>query len=90
MDRSFSKLSPAEQDNILEGPALPPPHGIVPVFVDPTKPKIPNLGFGLMITSNVISILCAAIRFYVKRYCIKKLRIEDCKSIINGCFVNEY
>jgi hypothetical protein len=62
----------------LDMPALAPPPGVVPNFVDP--PTNRTAIFGVFVTCLVIMTLAVAIRMYTKIFMLKKLAVEDCES----------
>jgi hypothetical protein len=62
---------------ILEQPALKPPQGVVPNFVDP-----PNLrNDPLTITLLLISTIVVWIRLYTKLRIVRKPVLEDCECM---------
>lgn len=61
--------------SLLNGPALPPPDGIIPNFDDP--PRNNGLGYGLLSMFFAIGTAAFALRLYAKLFCVKKLRLED-------------
>ncbi len=75
-----SNLTPDEQEEVLNGPALPPPPGVVPNFDNPGRWNY----WGILTNVLCLTITLAVIglRAYVKIFCVKKPRIEDCKYLI--------
>jgi hypothetical protein len=78
--RSFVTMVPHGNfpNSNLEMPALAPPPGVVPNFIDP--PTNRSAIFAVFITCLVIMTLAVTIRMYTKILMLKKLAIEDCKS----------
>lgn len=77
MDNLFYELPPAAQKALLEGPAIPPPPGIVPNFSHP--PSHREIGWVVAILCLSLSVLAVAVRMYARIVCDKRVRIEDCK-----------
>ncbi|KAI0538554.1 hypothetical protein GGR58DRAFT_501059 [Xylaria digitata] len=71
----LSKLSPAEQEKTLNGPALMPPPGAVPNFDNP--PNKNDVGIVTNAICLFVTLLVIVLRAYAKIVCVKKLRIED-------------
>ncbi|KAI3339261.1 hypothetical protein F4824DRAFT_508660 [Ustulina deusta] len=71
----LSNLTPDEQEEVLNGPALPPPPGVVPNFDNPGRWNY----WGILTNVLCLTITLAVIglRAYVKIFCVKKPRIED-------------
>jgi hypothetical protein len=61
----------------LDMPALAPPPGVVPNFIDPPTNRAAI--FVVFVTCLVIMTLAVAIRMYTKIFMLKKLAIEDCE-----------
>jgi hypothetical protein len=75
MEALFDSLSPVEKARFLSGPALQPPPGIAPQFVNP--PNRNALSFGIVVTGTILAVLVVAVRLYTRIFCIKRLRLED-------------
>ena len=80
MAEDFAKLTRAQQQVLLDGPAISPPIGIAPNFTDPERHY--SLSWGVLITSAALSAIAVSIRLYTRIFCIRKLRIEDCKLTV--------
>jgi len=78
----FAHLTPEQRQAALEGPALRPPTGVLPNFIDP--PNQNTLGYSLLAGCATVCILVVGIRLYAKLIRVKKMDIEDCKSS-EGC-----
>ena len=81
MASQIASLIIVQQRSLLEGPALKPPPGVIPNFVDP--PNQTSLGYGILFMCAGLSTLAVVIRLYSKAFCTKKLDIEDGKSRFN-------
>ncbi|KAF2872740.1 hypothetical protein BDV95DRAFT_606325 [Massariosphaeria phaeospora] len=75
----FHELSPAAQKSLLEGPAMPPPSGVVSNFSNPAKPYAP--GWVIMIMCSILSTVAVVLRMYSKIVCAKRVAIEDYLAI---------
>ncbi|KAI0862763.1 hypothetical protein F4860DRAFT_110832 [Xylaria cubensis] len=71
----LSSLPPAQQQAILNGPALAPPAGVVPNFDNPPNGNV--LCLIIMTIFLVIATLVFALAVYAKLFYIKKLHVED-------------
>ncbi|TRX89573.1 hypothetical protein FHL15_009482 [Xylaria flabelliformis] len=80
----ISSLPPAQQQAILNGPALAPPAGVVPNLDNPPNSNV--LCLIIMTIFLVIATLVFTLAVYAKLFYIKKLHVEDCKtiSVLNG------
>ena len=71
-------LPQAQVEELLNGPGLAPPNGIIPNFKDPSSQK------QVVIAANVICLVIASIglfiRVYTKVFLVKRYGWEDCKS----------
>ncbi|KAF2651292.1 hypothetical protein K491DRAFT_682314 [Lophiostoma macrostomum CBS 122681] len=80
MAASFATLTPAEQDAMLNGPALQPPPGVSPDFVNP--PNQTTLAYGVLAVCASLATIVVAIRVYAKAFCNRKMHIEDYLAIL--------
>jgi hypothetical protein len=80
MEAIFAALTPAEKEYFLDSPALAPPPGVVPNFIDPPN-KLP-LCLGLTIATTTVSVIVVSLRLYTRIFCIKKMRLEDYLTIV--------
>ena len=64
------------RDSILDEPALEPPSGVTPNFVDP--PSLQNLYLTAAIPLLVVTSLAITARIYTKSVIIRKWMPEDC------------
>lgn len=72
-----STMSPEEQEKYMNGPAFPPPSGVVPNFEDP-----PNNNAAAIATIACSLALCCSFSLlyaYMKLFVTKKVHIADCK-----------
>ncbi|KAJ4288366.1 hypothetical protein N0V90_011600 [Kalmusia sp. IMI 367209] len=75
MAELFHKLSPAAQKAMLEGPAIPPPLGVLPNFEHP--PNRRALGWAITILCTSLSTFAVLLRMYSRIVCAKRVGIED-------------
>jgi hypothetical protein len=76
MDELFQRLSPAEKEAFLNGPALPPPSG-VPDFHYRSGGSMAC--YTTILFSIILVAFMALTRLYAKVFCLKVMRVEDCK-----------
>jgi hypothetical protein len=76
---SFSALSPAQQQTVLDGPALPPPEGMQSNFDNP--PSFNTGGYIVVSFCLAISTAFVFIRIYSRAFLTKQFRIEECKYL---------
>ncbi|KAL4778352.1 hypothetical protein BJX76DRAFT_362816 [Aspergillus varians] len=74
------ELSPEQRQALLEGPAGPPPPGVVANFVDP--PNLQVAGQAIVIVLWSLASICFAIRIYTKAFIIRRIRVSDYAMII--------
>ncbi|KAF2689792.1 hypothetical protein K458DRAFT_384427 [Lentithecium fluviatile CBS 122367] len=75
MTFDLASLPPIWQTAVLEGPALRPPPGVQPNFINP--PNQNSLGYALLVICGVVSTMMTGIRLYAKFITSKKFGIED-------------
>ncbi|KAF2111376.1 hypothetical protein BDV96DRAFT_690295 [Lophiotrema nucula] len=75
MSAQFAALSPTQKHALLEGPALKPPTGVAPNFIDP--PNENAIGYSVVIICASLSAAVVIIRLYAKVFCTKKVDGED-------------
>jgi hypothetical protein len=78
MPFDLASLPAIWQKAILDGPALRPPPGVQPNFIDPENQN--SLGYALIIICAAVSTAMTGIRLYAKLTSLKRLGIEDCES----------
>ena len=66
----------AEIQELLNGPALAPPQGVKPSFVDP--PNLDTLSYALLLVFVTIPTCILCIRLYTKARIVKKMALDDC------------
>ncbi|KAI1824024.1 hypothetical protein F4861DRAFT_285973 [Xylaria intraflava] len=71
----FNSLPPDKQEELLNGPASPPPHGVVSNFDNP--PNQNHLSLGVTNTGLVISSLFVILWIFSKAFCLRKIHVED-------------
>ncbi|KAI1078775.1 hypothetical protein F5B20DRAFT_192027 [Whalleya microplaca] len=71
----LSYLSPAQQAAFLEGPALPPPPGVIPDFDNPSNGN--RFSVGIEISCIVVTSVFFTVRLYVSWFVFKKLFLND-------------
>ena len=79
MEALYRSMTPAQKEKFLNGPALQPPPGVVPHFVNP--PNRNGLCYSVLILSICVSTIVVFLRMWARIFCVKKFRIEDCKYI---------
>lgn len=87
---NFQSLSPAEQEFILNSPALEPPEGVVPNFADPNtdtyRSDIAQFTNALCLILSTAAVLTRA----YSRFCAKRIEIEDGKYLLDIQFIGGY
>lgn len=63
----------------LDGPAMAPPPGIIPNYVDP--PNLEKEFYIDLILCLTISVLVVSMRMWTKARLVRKVQIEDCKKL---------
>ncbi|KAI1276491.1 hypothetical protein F5Y07DRAFT_389242 [Xylaria sp. FL0933] len=71
----ISSLPPEQQEAILNGPALPPPPGVVPNFANP--PNQNAIAHATLAISLTLTTIASLIRFCARVFVIKATRLED-------------
>jgi hypothetical protein len=79
MSLDFSSLAPAEQQALLDGPALAPPPGVVPDFHSP--PNKNEMAYVIYGVCFLLGSLVVALRTYSTWYCARKAYLGDCKEL---------
>jgi len=70
------------REELLELPALLPPKGVEPNFIDPSSMQDE---FNYVITlSLAIAALSVMIRLYTRKFIVRNLALDDCKFLF-GC-----
>ena len=82
---SWSSLSPAQQQAILDEPALPPPDGVIPNFDNPMKDNA--TAFVLITLLPTIIAVASLSRAYSRAFILKKIYLEDSKLLYVVCFL---
>ena len=76
-------LSPQQQlqllQKALDGPAMAPPPGVKPNFVNP--PNLEKEFYADLILCLTISVLVVCMRMWTKARLVRKVQIEDCKKL---------
>ena len=74
-----SIMNQAVKDAILDGPALAPPPGVKPNFVNPDNLAHP----GLAVLQLTIATLVVLMRTYTKLGVLRKMQAEDCEYLLH-------
>ena len=81
LSKVFQSSTPAEQERLLNGPALDPPEGIIPVFNDPpNQSDMARIIFSICIALTSILVF---LRIYAVWFVTKKVHLADCESRLN-------
>ncbi|TGJ78622.1 hypothetical protein E0Z10_g10142 [Xylaria hypoxylon] len=80
MSVNWYSLQPAQQQAILDGPALPPPPGILSNFDDPANMN--SLTLAVISAAVVLGTLAVLIRVYAKVISARRARLEDYLGLI--------
>lgn len=75
---TLSDLTPQQLQALLDGPALPPPPGIIPQLDHP--PNLRTTGNAVQIVCLVLATLALCMRLYTKAAIIRQIVLADCKS----------
>ncbi len=67
----------ATLEQLLEGPGLEPPPGVLPNFSDPQSQSVANLACN--ITCLTVATICVAIRMYTRFVITRSHGWEDCE-----------
>ncbi|KAI0390774.1 hypothetical protein F5Y17DRAFT_443241 [Xylariaceae sp. FL0594] len=78
---SFASLTPAQQEYILDGPALRPPPGVQPNFDHP--PNMNHVIYPVIILGLVLSTIFMILRIYGRWYCMKSVKVQDGLGILS-------
>lgn len=73
----FPNLPPDVQQEILNGPGLPPPEGVKPDFTKPENQ--PSVTIGVSVVCLALVTFSVAARAYSRVVFVRKLRVEDCR-----------
>ncbi|KAI1737680.1 hypothetical protein F4680DRAFT_467961 [Xylaria scruposa] len=72
---NFASLTPAQQEHILNSPALQPPHGVQPDFDHP--PNLNYIVYPTIVLGLILSTLFILLRIYGRWYCMKTVKVQD-------------
>lgn len=70
--------TPEQLQVLLNGPALPPPPGVIPQLDHP--PNLQGTGIAVQIVCLVLSTIALCMRLYTKTRIIRQLVPADCQS----------
>lgn len=76
----MSSPTPEQLQALLNGPALKPPPGVVPNFIDP--PNLYDTAIAVQIVTLVLSTVAVAMRIYTKVRIIHQMAAADCRSFL--------
>ncbi|KAF7631423.1 hypothetical protein F9C07_2276778 [Aspergillus flavus] len=72
-------MSPEELDALLAAPALAPPPGVTPNFDNPSRHN--DYAWGITTVCMVVATLCLFLRWYVRIWLDRRVRMEDVLTI---------
>ena len=84
---TLSNLTPQQLQAFLDGPALPPPPGVIPQLDHP--PNLRTTGIAAQVVCLVLATLALCMRLYTKAAIIRQIVLADCKSY-DQCTPNAY
>ena len=70
-------LTAAAEQAKLNGPAMAPPPGVVPNFVDP--PNLRHIVILVLTLCMTFSAIAVLLRMYTKVFILRKVVFEDCR-----------
>lgn len=79
------EMSAEELHAILDAPAMAPPSGVIPNFIDP-----PNLQHRVIVALTLcitLSTLTVILRICTKFFIVRKTTIDDCILILLPCLI---
>ncbi|KAI1779131.1 hypothetical protein F4818DRAFT_437924 [Hypoxylon cercidicola] len=83
---NFQSLSKAEQEVILNSPALEPPPGVIPNFINPANRN--GLATFIGAICLILTTTAILIRAYSRMFCVRRIEIEDVLAFaVFGIFV---
>jgi hypothetical protein len=74
---NFPNLSPERQEELLNGPSLPPPDGVTPNLIDP--PNWNKEAYTIFSICFLLGASSALGRAYTQTRILRRVRLEDCK-----------
>ncbi|OTA94161.1 hypothetical protein M434DRAFT_394923 [Hypoxylon sp. CO27-5] len=82
----LSQLTPAQLEQLLNGPALQPPDGVIPNFDNP--PNKNYIAQAVVPLCLVFTSIAVFLRVYARIFCVKKIEIPDIlMTIAFGCYI---
>ncbi|KAI0483468.1 hypothetical protein F4859DRAFT_399875 [Xylaria cf. heliscus] len=72
---NFASLTPSQQEQVLDSPALQPPPGVQPNFYDP--PNANHIVYPTIILALLLSSTFILLRIHGRWYCMKAVKIQD-------------
>ncbi|KAI1088163.1 hypothetical protein F5B19DRAFT_26596 [Rostrohypoxylon terebratum] len=82
--QNFPNLPSSVQQQILDGPALAPPSGVKPNFIDP-----PNRNYeaiAVVVVCLFLSTIAAVGRAYSRTFVTKKVELQDCTYLLRKVY----
>ncbi|KAI2473712.1 hypothetical protein F4781DRAFT_438336 [Annulohypoxylon bovei var. microspora] len=76
----WNSLTPEEREAYLDGPALEPPSGVQPNFINP--PNHDGVMIGVVTMCLILATIVVFIRTYSKLFVEKKFRLEDGLALV--------
>lgn len=77
---NFPNLPPAEQQAILQAPALKPPPGVVPNFKNTAADNAGIVAYGVICLSLVFFLII--VRFYSRLFVVRRWMAEDVVGLL--------
>lgn len=77
---TMSNPTPEQLEILLTGPALAPPPGVFPNFVDP--PNLRHTGVAVQIVTLILSTFAVAMRIYTKARIMHQMAAADCTTLL--------
>ncbi|RYP53278.1 hypothetical protein DL768_001718 [Monosporascus sp. mg162] len=71
----FSAIPPSRLQDVLDGPALPPPEGVVPNFDNPSNKSA--MALGALFTCLILATVFLAIRMYARFFVVRSTHLGD-------------
>lgn len=85
---NFQSLPEAQQEKILDGPALSAPPGVTPNLDDPTQYN--NGAHALLAICLTLTVLALSIRAYSRIFHSKSLQVADCTFLLYSGLIRFY
>lgn len=73
---NFPNLPPAIQQQILDGPALAPPKGVIPNLKNPPNSNVEAIV--VLVVCLFLSTVAGLFRAYTRIFIVRKVYLQDC------------